>query len=54
MSLIKEELQTSKKNLTQRRIVTKDIDLDDLKNGEIPELWDGKAAIRISDILATI
>ncbi len=35
MSLIKEELQTSKKNLTQRRIVTNDIDLDDLKNGEI-------------------
>ena len=28
MSLIKEELQTSKKNLTQRRIVTNDIDLD--------------------------
>ncbi len=35
MSLIKEELQTSKKNLAQRRIVTNDIDLDDLKNGEI-------------------
>ena len=26
----------------------------DSKNGVIPELWDGKAAIRISDILATI
>ena len=35
MSLIKEELQTSKKNLAQSRMVTNDIDLDDLKNGEI-------------------
>ncbi|MED5253739.1 MAG: DUF2855 family protein [Pseudomonadota bacterium] len=35
MSLIKEELQTSKINLTERRIVTTDFNLDDLNEGEI-------------------
>ena len=35
MSLIKEELQTSKINLTERRIVTTDFNLDDLNDGEI-------------------
>ena len=39
MSLIKEELQTSKKNLTQRRIVTNDIDLDDLKNNQFLKIY---------------
>ena len=35
MNLIKEELQTSKINLTERRIVTTDFNLDDLNEGEI-------------------
>ena len=35
MSLIKEELQTSKINLTERRIVKTDFNLDDLNDGEI-------------------
>ena len=35
MSLIKEELQTSKINLTERRIVRTDFNLDDLNEGEI-------------------
>lgn len=35
MSLIKEELQTSKINLTERRIVTTDFNLDNLNEGEI-------------------
>ena len=35
MSLIKEELQTSKRNLTERRIVTTDFNLDNLNEGEI-------------------
>ena len=35
MSLIKEELQTSKINLTERRIVTTDFNLNDLNEGEI-------------------
>ena len=38
MSFIKEELQTSKINLTERRIVTTDFNLDDLNEGEIINL----------------